>query len=170
MKTKNLFNCLSVIVLLQIFLWTSCASGTNISFNGSEDIQYENITVKNVKVTLDHTPESNLEEQIIRLSQNLLHAAQNKAQDSAEKIRQGKQEGKVYLDIMVNQRSFLKGTSILNGIFFSLSFTDAQTGQQIALINEYYQGKESAVSTFIQEKFLKKAIQQYFKAASEKAK
>ena len=71
---------------------------------------------------------------------------------------------------MVNQRSFLKGTSILNGIFFSLSFTDAQTGQQIALINEYYQGKESAVSTFIQEKFLKKAIQQYFKAASEKAK
>ena len=170
MKTKNLFNCLSVIVLLQVFLWTSCASGTNISFNDSPDIQYENVTVKNVRVTIDHAPECSAEEQITLLTQNLLYAAQNKVQDSAEKIRNEEKQGTIYLDIMVNQRSFLNNTSIINGIFFSLSFTDAQTGQLIALINEYYQGKESAVSTFVQEKFLRKAIQQYFRTTSKKAK
>jgi hypothetical protein len=143
-----------VWLLLYTLLLLSCASGKSASFSSSDTITDSHVEISVVQVSIDHVPEKDIAEQIRLLAGNyLISSAQNTG------------NGKIMLDIQVNQRSYLNGTSLYNALFLSFRFS-SETGETASIITVYNTGRETIVSAATQQKYVLRAMRTYFKNRS----
>lgn len=170
MKNQKIFGKCLFLLICELILGlalTSCTSlnlfkEKNASFLNENAIADGIVKIKEVNVEVDKISENSVSRQIFLLTKNLLFS------EKANKFENGSCNSEINLKIDVNQKSFLKDSSIVNSIFFSFIFTDEKTGEEISVINEYCTGNESIYSIHTQEKYLKKALNQYFSWKSKK--
>jgi len=137
--------------------------GKSTAFNDVETIETGHVELSSVEVVIDQVPDNEIASQIELLAINYLNSSPFNTPDLQS-------DNKINLKIHVVQRSYLQGTSMVNSIFFSFAFSEIQNNSSVCVINEFTSGEKTIYSSKIQQKFLNKALNEYFKQKTAKKK
>jgi hypothetical protein len=97
---------------------------------------FYNYQIENVSVIIDHVREDNISKQVFLIAETHLASRQQEYQ---------KYDKTLFLDINVEQRSFMQNMDMYNSIFVSFAAYDEE-GTIYVRINEYISGKQTFVA------------------------
>jgi hypothetical protein len=144
---------LSILPAITVFLFLSCVSEAGGgSWNSySEMPAYWDYRTGEIKVTVDHVQEEGIASQIRVMADILL------AGGAENKIEAGVQIDTCWIDIRVEQRSFLHDVELLNTIYIDCLIRD-EGGRVVGKEYEYRVSKGSILSSEEQQRLFKKIL------------
>jgi hypothetical protein len=129
---------------------SSCVTKTqHSSFQKYPDVPFFcNYRVNSVDVIVDHVQESNIASQILTISEAFLESKQKYSVEN---------ETYFFLDIMVEQRSFMQNVELYNSIYISCIIRDRE-GNIYGKENEYISGKQTIIAAAEQNVIMKRIL------------
>jgi len=144
-----------LLLIILLFLLPSCVTKRqqNSWYNYPSVPFFFRYQIDNVSVIINHVHEENITRQVYIIAYTHLESQQKNYQINGKTI---------FLDINVEQRSFLQNIEMYNSIFISITARD-ELGNIYARENEYISSKQTFIAAAEQNKIITRILNKFLK-------